>query len=191
MEALKLDDASQEVARDVYTDEADPSITEAWQVTDLHLADAALARLGELERERAEDGELTKRAVERILLRQQLRNEKRERGIAFYRVRLEAYAATHRAELLTGKKKSRELPNGVISWRKVPEGLEVRDPVALLEWARNQPIESGVLRIKEEAALGEITKAFRATGEVPPGTEVKPESEKLSIEALGGYVHAK
>lgn len=186
-------DASQEVARDVYVDEVEPSVTEVWCVSDLTSADWALSRLADLEREQAENRALEAAAISRIKLKAELLNEKLGRGVAFFRSRIEAYAETHRAELLGGgKKKSRALLHGTIGWRKTGGGLEVKDEAALLAWAQSQPAESGVLRIKESPALDEIGKAFKRTGEIPPGMDVKPEVEKLIIDAaLGGTAHAK
>lgn len=168
----------------LYEDAEDPAVGPTWEVKTLDHADWALSRLGALERERRENEEVAALAKARIDVKLEALNARIERGIRFFASRLEAYATFAKADLLGGgKKKSRALLHGSLGWRKVPEKLAVKDREALLNWARSQPVESGLLRIKEEPALDELKKHFKTTGEVPPGTEVEPEKEEFIAKA--------
>lgn len=157
---------------------------EPWSIQNLETADWALGRIADMQREIEENKVLEAAALTRVKLRAGLLNEKAMRGIRFFESRLQAFAEANRELLLKGgKKKSRDLINGVLSWRKTGGKLEVKDATALLEWARVQPVETGVLRITEAPALDEIKKLFKTTGELPPGTDISPEGEEFQVKA--------
>lgn len=167
-----------------YVDAEDESVREGWEVRDLSSLDWALSRIADLEAERAENEQLKQEAIARIEAKAEKLNRSVDHGLAFFRSRVAVYAHTHRAELLKGgKKKSRKLPHGTIQFKKVGGGYEVTDAEALLAWARQQPAEAEVLRIREEPALAAIKKHVESTGEVPPGLEERPESEEIRITA--------
>lgn len=169
-----------------YEDELDTGVpvTDAWHIQDIPTADWALGRVCDLEREIAENEAVADLAISRIHLRTQALNARAQRGVEFFKGRIAAFAESHREALLGGgKKKTRSLLHGSISWRKSGGGLQVQDKEALLDWARLQPAELGFVRIKEEAAVDEVKKAFKATGEVPPGCDVAPEGEEVIVKA--------
>lgn len=167
-----------------YQDEEMPEARPGWHIPDLGALDWALSRVADLEREQAENLELERAAIERIRLRTLRLNESAARGVAFFGGRIREYAELHRAELLGGgKKKSRKLLHGTVGWRSKGGGLSVTDAEALLAWARAQPVEAEVLRIKEDPALKAIKALFEATGEVPDGCDVEPETEEFNLKA--------
>lgn len=166
--------------------------TLGWTIADLDTLDWALSRMADSEREVEENNKLAQEAIGRIKLKTEILNERAEKAIAFFRSQIAAYAETHRAELLGGgKKKSRTLLHGTIGWRKKGGALEMKDAAALLDWARLQPIESNVLRIKEEPAWDVIKKSYpdAKSGEIPPGCDVVPETEEITIKPALGGVH--
>ena len=165
-----------------YRDEENEAVDETWSIKDLPTADWALSRLGALEREMAENQAIATAAVERILLRTDKLNATARRGAEFFRRVLATYAEQHRPELLgSGKKKSRALLHGSLGWRSRAEKLEVVDGEVVLAWAQMQPVETGVLRIKEELDRKALAALFKKTGELPPGTELEPASEDFYI----------
>jgi len=163
------------------------AVPETWTIQDLATADWALSRIADLEREIAENESLAETAIARIKLRTELLNERASKGLAFFRSRIEGYAQANREHLIPGKKKTRSLLHGSISWRSTPERLKVVDASATLTWAQTQPIEAGLIRIKEELDKPALNALFKSTGEMPPGTELEPAKEELQIKAeLGG-----
>lgn len=168
--------------------DTEPLPDESWGITDLESMDWALARICDMEREMEENEMLAKASIGRIELKTEILNERAQKAVDFFRSRVASYAQEHRAELVGGgKKKSRTLLHGFVGWRKGGGNLEVKDKEALLEWARAQPIETNFLRVKEEPAIDEIKRAFGQTGEIPPGCDVTPQVEELTIKAvLGG-----
>jgi hypothetical protein len=68
-----------------------------------------------------------------------------------------------------------------VGWRWRPAALEVVDAQALLSWAQSQPVELGLVRIKEEACLKELKAYAEQKGEVPPGMRASPGVEELQI----------
>lgn len=165
----------------------DEEPAEGWSIQDLGTADWALARIADLEREMTENTTITNLQISKLQQRCQVLNAPLIRRVEFFRSVLATFAQTHRAALLGGgRKKSRALPHGVLGWKKTGGRLTVTDRDALLEWARNQPVELELVRVKEEPSLDEIKRHCSTTGEVPPGTEVSPESEELTIKAVMG-----
>lgn len=172
----------EQVAGDVvdYQDEHDPEARDGWHISDLAGADWALSRIADLQQEISENEALEEAALLRLKSRAALLNERARRGIEFFTSRLREYAETHRDELLKGgKKKSRALMNGSIGWAKKGGGLAVLDADELLGWASTQPAEKGFVRVKSAPALDAIKEHVKATGEIPPGTDLKPEFEEF------------
>lgn len=164
-----------------YEDEQDPSVGGAWIIRDLGSADWALSRVADCQAEAAEIGRQADAAIERIRKRAEQLKEKAARGEAFFRARLLMFAETHRDELLTGKKKSREFVHGRIGWRKKAERLVVSDRDALLAWLAAQPVESGLYRVKLEPEMRALQEAFKSQGILPPGCDHEPETETIDI----------
>ena len=165
-----------------YVDEENEQAAEGrWEIDSLSSLDWALMRLAALERQVSANEELAAERIRDIERRTLRLNAKLTDGLRFFRAAIARYAEGHREELLGGgRKKTRELIHGSVGWRKRPAGLEVKDAAALLSWAQQQPVETGVLRIKEEVALAEVKKLAKG-GEVPPGCALLPESEELCI----------
>lgn len=171
---------------EAYQDEQDEKVSEAWMVTSLEECDWALSRIADLEAEQEENERIAAAAIQRIKDRLAGMNAKAERGVRFFSGKVQAFAERERDLLLKGgKKRSRELVHGVIGWRASRGGLKVTDEAKLLAWARAQPVESEVLRVKEEPALSVIGEHFERTGEVPDGMEPKEASEAFFVKAKG------
>ena len=182
---MSQDETASGVAElEAYLDEESPEVNERWHVESLVDADWALKRICDLEREIAENQAIEAANIERIRARTATLNERAERGVRFFTAAIQAWAERHRAELCPGKKKSRALAHGSIGWRQTGGGLSVTDEAKLLEWAKAQPKEWGVLRVKEEPALGVIQKVCEASGEVPPGTEPKEKRDEFQAHPM-------
>lgn len=168
-----------------YQDDFDPAVRDGWQIEGLSSLEWALERMGELAAEIAENNALKLQWIARIEARVAALNRTAQRGVAFFERAVEFYARTHREDLLRGgKKKSRTLPSGVVGWRSKAQRLEVVDQDAYLAWAREQPIESGLVRIKLEPAMKPLQALFATTGEIPPGCEVREAEESLYVEPI-------
>ena len=74
-----------------------------------------------------------------------------------------------------------------VSGRRRAEGggLVVVDKDAALEWARSQPVELGLVRIKEELSVKEFRAHCEPNGVVPPGCEWADETETVVVTAAG------
>ena len=153
-----------------------------WRIRDISEADWALKRIAEAERQ-VEQNEMMKAAeVHRAEKRLAKINERPLKDAAFFRAHLEAWANEHRAELLTGKSKTRKLLNGALSWRKTGGGLKVIDVAALLRWADGRPEVDYLFRTKKEPVVSALNQLLAA----PPGCERTEESEKLTISTEEG-----
>lgn len=160
--------------------EQEDEVAQDWRIKDATDADWALRRLAELRRETDQNNEAAARRIEEISKRTDKLNERAMRDISFFETHLSVWAEEHRAELLgSGKAKFRDLPSGRIGWRKQAERVKVSDPKAVLEWARVMPVELELIRFKEEPAMDAISDHFKKTGELPPGCEHIPPSEKF------------
>lgn len=167
-----------------YQDEYDDGVTHAWRIENVDSADWALSRLADLEREIAENELICARRVQEMTLRTALLNERAAKGAAFFRMRLTEFAKEHREALLGGgKKKTRKLTSGEISFRKSGGVLVVKDADALLAWAQSQPVEKGFVRTTEAPSIPDVKSHFKLTGELPPGCDVEPEAEEINVKA--------
>jgi phage host-nuclease inhibitor protein Gam len=139
-----------------------------------------------LEREIRENVALCEAAVGRLVARTETLNKRAAKGVDFFTGRIREYSEIHRAELLGGgKRKTRSLPHGSVAWKKRGGQPVVNDEKALLEWAIAQPPEQGLVRLSWTPAWSEIKEKVKATGEIPPGVDIEPESETFKIEAIG------
>lgn len=73
------------------------------------------------------------------------------------------------------------LPTGQLAFRCVPGGPRVVDDAAALSWARGSL--PAAVRVVESVDKRAITAHVAATGELPPGVEVKPDDESFSVKA--------
>lgn len=164
--------------------DADALATEgAWSPRSLRDVEWSLECIGESEAEIAAIEAQEADAIARIRQRVARIKESAERRASYFRGRVAEWAESHRAEILAGKKKSRELVAGVIGWRKKGGRLRVVDKAALAEWAAAQPVELGLFRVKVEPEVAEIQKHAKASGEIPPGCEWEEEHDEIHIEA--------
>ena len=96
-------------------------------------------------------------------------------------LRFKARLDAHRKELLKGKAKSKDLATGRIGWRGKAGRLVVVNKELLLAWLQEQPLTSGLYRMKMEPDLVALQELQKSTGEVPPGMDYEPESETFYV----------
>lgn len=166
-----------------YADEQDPEVRAGWQIQTLGSADWALQRVAECEAESREILAQAAEAKRRIDERADKLRLRAERGIAFFKFKLLAYAEQNRAALLRGSRKSHDFVHGRIAWRVKPTRLVVTDKAALEAWLAAQPIESGLYRVKLEPEMKALQDLFKTKGEIPPGCDVEASSESITITA--------
>jgi phage host-nuclease inhibitor protein Gam len=107
---------------------------------------------------------------------------KRQPRVAFFTAKIVEYVEAHKKELLTGKRRSAEFLGGVASWRRKPAKVVVTDKPALVEWL-SQHGDPTLMRVKVEPDLKAIDAMILATGVLPPGLDLEPESETLTVTA--------
>lgn len=168
---------------EVYADEERSDVREGiWTPLNLQDLDWCLRRIAELEAEIAENNAVAAARIAEVKARTEKLNATAQRGVEFFENCARTFAEQNRELLLKGgKKKSRALPSGTVGWRKSGGRARKADEAALLEWARQQPVEKGFVRIAEEPAWDVIKTHVELTGEDVPGVEFEPEGEELQI----------
>jgi phage host-nuclease inhibitor protein Gam len=166
--------------------QADPSlpledVPEGWRLDSLSSLEWALEELAATQRQAAENVALMQQAHERLDLRLAAINRPLESRAQFLETAILEYTKSHRAELLTGKKKSREFPGGTVGFRKTGGKLTVTDEAACLAWAKEQPLEEGLYRVKVELSKSALNAHLKACGEVPPGCDLEEETEAAYV----------
>jgi phage host-nuclease inhibitor protein Gam len=147
-------------------------------------ADWALYRVAMLKAELRDIEAQARAAKERIDKRAESLKSKVARGVCYFEFKLLEYAEMHKKALLGGgKKKSRSFVHGVIGWRSSQERLEVTDKDALAAWLETQPVERGLYRTKVEPEMAAIQALYQTTGEIPPGCDIKPETDMPYVKA--------
>ena len=102
-------------------------------------------------------------------------------GTAFMRAEVERYATVNRDLLVRIGTKTAKLPEGEISWRKSGGRLLVTDKEALAQWCVEEGPEKALYRVKTEPEMVKVQSLFKATGVIPPGCDVEPEVESITI----------
>lgn len=98
-----------------------------------------------------------------------------ERAEAFFLPLLEDWA--RRNPPRTGR--TIRLPTGSLSFRRVPGGPRVVDDAAALAWARAALPDA--VRVVASVDRTAIKAYAAATGELPPGVELKPDDESFHV----------
>ena len=154
---------------------------ESWRIKGPDDRVFAMDVLAKAAREKARDQATYDAAKARIDAWLAARNEAIDTGIAYVRAEMERDATVHRAELVKGRSKTIDLPNGTISWRKTGGRLVVTDKDALAAWCVEEGPDTGLYRVRAEAELTKVQALFKVTGVIPPGCEFEPEVESISI----------
>lgn len=173
---------------------------EPWRPGTLADVDWLLETMGRFDAEAAENQALADAATQRILARMDTANQRLKKRRDYLEGLARQYAAEHRKEIIPGKAKSRELPNGTLAWRKTGgrlvlnldgDGNTKASEAELLAWAKAQVGTPALVRVKEEPALKEI-HAFCAPEAgsqviVPPGMHWEDEDPygKLEVKPAG------
>jgi hypothetical protein len=85
---------------------------------------------------------------------------------------------------ITGKVKSLKTPFGVVGFRSNPGGIFVEDEAKLIEEATLAPDDSPLKKMYElspKVKRAEVTAHFKASGEIPPGCNVKDSEERFYV----------
>lgn len=153
----------------------------AWPRT-IDDVEKALQWAGEAERELAEVQAMVDAHLEAVKARAAAMTAAPSRRLTGLLERVEAWAVANRGEVVRGKAKSRQLLTGSIGFRAVPEKVLVLDEVAFLAWAQAERLDLVVLKpsIDKKALNAFVTQ----TGELPPGIDVKPATEAVTVKAL-------
>jgi len=76
-------------------------------------------------------------------------------------------------------KKSLKLLTGTLAFRTSPERLEVVDEATAIKWAFDNC--QAAYKMVEALDKKALTAHFKASGELPPGCELKPATENFSV----------
>ncbi len=76
------------------------------------------------------------------------------------------------------KKKSRDVGHGTYGVRRVPARLSILDPAELLAWAKTSAPDLVQEVVSEKVPHKALEARFKETGELPPGVDYTPETEK-------------
>lgn len=166
-------------------DELGAPMAPAWRVRHLEALNYALQRMGELEREIAENTAMAEEAKRRIDQRLEQLNRSVQWLTEFYRQRVTEYCESNRTELLGhGKKKSRKLIHGTVQWRATPEQFDIVNEDAALAWALEQVEQDPTLdfvELKPRLRRAALLTHIRTTGELPPGVQRRPPEERFYV----------
>jgi len=146
-------------------------------------ADWTLQRAGECEAEIATVEDHYQAALKRLNERRAELIDRAQRGVNYFQYKLLQWATKERPWLLKGKAKSVQLMHGTFGWRKSGGRLKVEDKDALAAWLSEQPIESGLYRVKIEPEMRALQEHCRKSGEVPPGCTFEPEYDQFYVKA--------
>ena len=171
--------------RPVYIDGEDTSVVEgSWAIQNNQSCEWALKRAANLRLEKQEIEDAVAAAKARLDARAAVLTERLDRGINFFEGHIAEYATLNKEPLLGGgKKKSRTFLYGTVGWRKSPEGLTVTNPELLETWLLAHG-DKALYRTKVSPDMNALKRRLAETGAIPPGTEVKPETEKLYIDPV-------
>jgi phage host-nuclease inhibitor protein Gam len=153
-----------------------------WRARSIADAEWAGEELGASEEEiRQVDAQLAD-LIARATARADAIKTKAQKRVAFFTAALVEFAETNRADLCIGKKKSRELVSVTFAWRKKAAKVIVTDKPALVEWLE-QHGDPTLMRVRVEPDIKAIDAMILATGVLPPGLDLEPESETLTVTA--------
>jgi len=155
----------------------------SWEITNQTSADWGMQRLAECLAEVDEIGRQYQAAVDRLIKRRDELVARAERGIGYFRFKLEQWAEHNRSALLKGKAKSVQMLHGCLGWRKSGGRLKVEDKDALAAWLSGQPIELGLFRMKIEPEMRALQDYCRQANVVPPGCVLEPERDDFYVRA--------
>lgn len=154
---------------------------EDWAITDDAVADWAIRKIAQAERNIEKRREFVEAEIDRLRRWQEQANTEDQRSIEFFTSHLHAYFEQLRESGALGKRKSYRLPHGTLQVRAKPPTF-TRDNDQLLEWAQGTGDES-LVRVKIEPAWSDIRKRITIapdgrtvidteTGEIVPGVTV-------------------
>lgn len=155
-----------------------------WQVQGPDSADWALGKLAEYRAQVAEV-ERQAEAAHAVIEARRLALVKRIGGeAAGFEAALTDYAVNHRADIVSGKRKSKDYLHGRIQFRAKGAKLVIEDAAALAVWLEAQPAEAGLWRVKIEPDKKALDAYFEKTDVLPPGCKYEPATESITVETI-------
>lgn len=139
----------------------------------------ALEWAGEAEREIAEVQARLDAHLAAVRARAFAMTEQPNRRLTGLMARVEAWAQSHRGEVVRGKAKTRQLLTGSISFRATPEKIVITDEAAFLAWAQAERLD--LLVVKTVPDKKALNASFAKSGELPPGTDLEPAGETITV----------
>lgn len=136
--------------------------------------DCLLERIGSLQAEIADNNEVANRRIAMVEGWRSQANDSLEKRIWWLRLQIEALADGYDYR----GKKSRSLPSGSFGTRHRSETLEIIDMTAAVAFAKANDLE-----IKELVNKTPLLTHFKATGEIPDGTEHVPGGDEFFVRA--------
>lgn len=152
-----------------------------WKPRTIRDVEWALECIGESEAEVAAVEAQLADVIARAKVRAAHIREAANRRANFFRTVVQDFANQNRADLLVGKKKSRDFIAGRIGWRKHGGRLRVEDKDALGEWLEGQ--DASLYRVEVKPEMSALQAHARDTGEIPPGCVWEEEHDELYVEA--------
>ncbi len=153
-----------------------------WSIQSVHDVNFAFRCINENQGEAESIKTQAKAARDAIDAREAELLAKLQPRIAFFTSCIVNYVEAHKGELLIGRKRSHDFLGGTASWRRKPSKVIVTDKPALVEWL-SQHGDPALMRVKVEPDLKAIDASIQATGVLPPGLDLEPESESLTVTA--------
>ena len=155
-----------------------------WQIEGPDSCDWALGKLAEA-RAQAEEIERQAEAARSVVESRRATILKRIGAeVAFFESAILTYATTHRGEIVSGRRKSRDYLHGRISFRSTPGRLVIEDADALAKWLDTRSIEEGLSRVKTEPIKAALDAYFARTNDLPPGCKYQNPTESITAEAI-------
>jgi len=155
-----------------------------WQIEGPDSCDWALGKLAEA---RAQVAEIERQAeAARAVIESRRAAILRRIGgeVAFFESAILTYAQTHRADIVNGKRKSKDYLHGRIAFRAKAGRLVIEDAAALAAWLDTRSIEEGLSRVKTEPVKAALDAYFERTNDLPPGCKYELPTESITAETV-------
>jgi hypothetical protein len=145
--------------------------SEEFRIDSLAKADWALEVLAASDARKAENGAIADEARRRVDEWLARVNGQEDKDTAYLRAVLEEFMSAQRPLILgaKSKKKSRELPHGVLGWKATPRKLVYDDEAAALAWAKARPVEEGLYRVDYKLEKDAVKRLADSEQVIPPG----------------------
>ncbi len=156
---------------------------------------AAIARLGELERELDKIATLKARLVARAAAKAEIRAKPFADEAAALTADVEAYCREHRERLTGGKSKTCKFATGEASWRKGKDGVDVDPSMAAAVLEKLKRLQGGFVRVVYSIDAAAVLKALTADQPSPVkrmrGITLRKGAESFAIKPIGAELRTR